>query len=257
MRAVNQERACDQWQALAAALFRNGAEIKLLSPVYGLPDMVFTRNGALSIPSVDGEKQVILAAFKYEERRLERAHFFAWFQRHGYSIRYLPEHIVFEGNGEAIMFRNMLFTGYGSTRMTFQTVPFIAALLYGQKMGYIEVVPLRLVSEDFYHLDTCFMPILRSENHPDLIVYYPDAFDRYTISRINAIPDTIPIAVSKYDAYVFGCNFVVCNDAVIMPNGTVKLADTLRAHGVSVMEIEMSEFIECGGGGPFCLTLAI
>lgn len=258
MREANPRRAKDEWQNFAAVLMSLGAEIHILPPAEGLPDMVFTRNGALPLPPRDG-KSVILSAFKNEERQPESMHHDLWFKEHGYEVHRLQsKHLVFEGGGEAIFLdNNTLFVGSGSTRMTFNTVPFLTALLYGKKIEGISVVSLRLATDDFYHLDTCFMPIPRPEGEKHLLVYYPPAFERHDVKLIEQFPGCIPVPVSEHDAYAFGCNFIALGNHVVMPGGTKDLVRTLCSYGLVVIEVDVSEFIECGGGGPFCLTLGL
>ena len=55
---VDRARALDQWSALVASYRAHGHQVDLLEPVEGLPDLVFTANGATV---VDG--QVLQARF--------------------------------------------------------------------------------------------------------------------------------------------------------------------------------------------------
>src|SRR5206468_273344 len=68
----------------------------------------------------------------------------------------------------------LLWGGYG-VRTSLQADRHLAEMLD------VEVVPLRLVDERFYHLDTCFCPLPEGR-----VFYYPDAFDRESLERIAA-----------------------------------------------------------------------
>ena len=253
MRKVDINKAISEWEQLKNTLERCGARITLIPPVQGLPDMVFTRNGFLVLP----EKKVILSSFTHPERQMERVHFFAWLNAKKYHILYFPDTAVFEGNGEAMFWQDKLFVGYGSTRAQFSSVKHLAMFLYGEKLGNLDVVPLKLATKDFYHLDTCFMIIERPLGYADILVYYPPAFDYDSQERIKKMTQFIHIPVSEYDAYQFGCNLIAFDGHIIMHKGTKYLAKTLRSYKLNVHEARVNEFIKCGGGGPFCLTLEI
>ncbi len=42
------------------------------------------------------------------------------------------------------------------------------------------VIPLKLIDEKFYHLDTCFYPLL-----DDTVMYYPEAFNSDSLQIIE------------------------------------------------------------------------
>ena len=68
---VDRELAMRQWNQLRACLCEKArAQVSLVKPVSGLPDLVFTANAAF----VHGDR-AILARFKNDERRPEEPHF--------------------------------------------------------------------------------------------------------------------------------------------------------------------------------------
>src|SRR5438128_474483 len=72
----------------------------------------------------------------------------------------------------------------------------------GERLG-VEVLPMELVDPRFYHLDTCFCPLM-----PDWALYYPGAFDEYGRSVLSdRIPNLIEVATEE--AVSFSCNAVV------------------------------------------------
>ena len=65
--AASKTRACKQWVALHAELSTR-AEVRLVEPVLGSPDMVFTANAGLKFGN-----QVALSRFQFAERQAEAA----------------------------------------------------------------------------------------------------------------------------------------------------------------------------------------
>ena len=84
-----------QWENLHAIL-SEFAEIELIEPQSGLPDMAFTANAGLV-----GEGRVVPARFFHPERRAEEAFFGAWFEQQGLELCELPRDLRFEGAGDA------------------------------------------------------------------------------------------------------------------------------------------------------------
>ncbi len=65
-----------EWRAYHRTLKRLGAEIRLVPPAAGLPDLVFTANGAVVM---DGT--ALLARFRHPERQGEEALYASAFRR--------------------------------------------------------------------------------------------------------------------------------------------------------------------------------
>src|SRR6266850_237412 len=123
-----------------------------------------------------------------------------WFRKHRYRIVELPGRGTFEGEGDALFQPGFPFVwgGYG-VRTALESHRHLADALD------LEVVPLRLIDERFYHLDTCFCPLPHGR-----VVYYPEAFDRESLETIKArIPLERRVEVDATDALGFACNAVV------------------------------------------------
>src|SRR5439155_1203862 len=194
------EEAMRQWEALRAALAAR-ADLELLEPAAGLPDMPFTANAGLV-----HEDTFVPARFRFPQRAPETRHAVEWFRRRGHRIVELPGRGTFEGEGDALFQPGapLLWGGYG-VRTSLQADRHLAEMLD------VEVVPLRLVDERFYHLDTCFCPLPEGR-----VFYYPDAFDRESLERIAArVPAEQRFEVAATDALHFACNAVVTGGAVI------------------------------------------
>lgn len=233
--------AARQWGRLHRALARH-AEVRLIEPVAGCPDMVFTANAGLVL----GER-VVLARFRHGERRGEERYFGQWFKAQGFEAVSLPPDISFEGAGDALLDRAapIVWMGHGFRTDERAAAPIAAALA-------IEVVPLRLVDPRFYHLDTCLCPLARGE-----VLYYPAAFDAESRRRIETlVPAHARIAVGEDDARDFACNAVNLGEHLFLNRASPQLLADLGARGYRVALTPLTEFMKAGGSAK-CLTLRL
>ena len=230
-----------QWQALYTILREEvGADVALIPPQPGLPDMVFTANAGLTKGSF-----FVPSRFRPVERQGEVAFFIQWMRENGFRLKPLTEAVVgaFEGEGDALFYGDLLLTGHG------QRSDEAACRGVGEMLG-VDVLPLRLADGRWYHLDTCLIPV-----SDDLLAYYPPAFDAAANHAIEALPGE-KIVITDADALRFGGNAVVLGNQVVMNSGCEALAQALRARGLVVHETDLSEFIKAGGSAK-CLVLAL
>ena len=237
----NENLAMSQWRNMINALTAAGAEIKHILPHPDFPDMVFTANAGL----VKG-KQVILSNFKHEERRGEQYLFEKWFLQHGYETILLADDIHFEGAGDALFFKDLLFMGHGF-RTNKESHAIIAETLD------VDYISLELKNPNFYHQDTC---LFVSDNH---ICFYeeaftPESFSKGMIKLVQYIAkENLSVKISSVpeeEAYNFVCNSVSIRGQVITPAAN---CDKLFGHNVTC---NMSEFMKSGGAVK-CLTLTL
>ena len=225
-----------QWQGLQTKLEELGAEVQLVPPRPGLPDMVFTANAGL----VAG-KRFIRSNFRFKERRGEEQYFQQWFADHGYHVLQLPEGMFFEGEGDALFCGDVLFCGY-RFRSDIRSHQWL-----GQELKCL-VISVELVQDRFYHLDTCFCPL------PDGgIMWYPKAFDDYGQKAIRQHVG-YTIEAEPEEAMQFACNAVVLEKNIILPEGCPKLYGALQERGWTTHPLPMTEFLKAGGACK-CLTL--
>jgi N-dimethylarginine dimethylaminohydrolase len=230
-----------QWNALARALGRV-ARVERIPAQPGVPDMVFTANAGLVL-----EDRFVLSRFRHAERRAEEPHFHAWFADRGFQVLTLPEDMPFEGAGDALLDRReaLLWMGWGH-RSDADCAPLLADWLD------IEVQPLRLADERFYHLDTCFCPL-----DGGYLMYYPAAFDAASQARIAArVPAEYRIPVGDADALSFACNAVNCGRSVFLNHASAALEAELHSRGFAVVQTPLTEFMKAGGSAK-CLTLRL
>jgi N-dimethylarginine dimethylaminohydrolase len=238
-RQSDRQRARFQWMDLRQILeTRLALDVQLVSPIAGLPDMVFTANAGV----VWGRK-FIASNFRHEVRRGEAPYFVEWFRSHGFDIVRLPGEYYFEGEGDLLRCGDVLFAGYHIR----------SDILAHQRIAEIveaEVLSLELADPWFYHLDTCFCPI-----GSERALYYPPAFDDYAREVLQSrIADLI--AVEEAEAQRFACNAIVAGNAIVMNAGCPEVKEKLQSLGLTVYETPLDEFIKAGGSAK-CMMLTV
>jgi N-dimethylarginine dimethylaminohydrolase len=230
--------AAEQWRALRDMLAEAGAQIRLMPPVAGLPDLVFTANAALIY-----RQAAVLAQFRHPQRRGEEAHDAEWLTAAGFEVHRLPQGVYFEGAGDALFCGDTLFAGY-RIRSDVRGHQQIGAL-FGCR-----VIAMELVDPYYYHLDTCFCPLA-----PNQAIYLRDAFDEYGRRALReAVADLIEVDADE--ARSFACNAVVVGRTVVTNMGCPKLHAALRDKGYEPRATPLGEFVKAGGSAK-CLTLRL
>jgi lysine-ketoglutarate reductase/saccharopine dehydrogenase-like protein (TIGR00300 family) len=235
----SRDQALTQWTQLYQVL-QKYAQVDLVEPQPGWPDMVFTANAGLILGNT-----VVLSRFFHPERQGEEPHFHKWFADQGYKVHLLPDGLPFEGAGDALMDRSggWLWAGYGF-RSELDSHPYLAEWLD------VEVLSLRLVDRRFYHLDTCFCPLTDG-----YLLYYPPAFDTYSNQLIELrVPPEKRIAINEADAVNFACNTVNIDKVMVMNKVSEGLNKILVDRGFTVVETPLTEFLKAGGAAK-CLSL--
>lgn len=239
--ASSQARAMQQWHRLHEALTRI-AQVHLIEPVAGSPDMVFTANAGLARDGV-----VAVSSFLHPERQDEERHFRQWFVDAGYRVVDVPRETPFEGEGDALFSVDgeWLWVGNGM-----RTDAGSLALL--STLWDAEVVGLRLMDPRFYHLDTCFAPLADGS-----LLYFPAAFDAESLARIEACyaPER-RIVVSEADAVRFACNAVNIGRTIVLNQISSQLNSELRLRGFHTVQVLLDEFLKAGGAAK-CLVMKL
>jgi len=230
-----------QWENLYNVITQQaGADVELLEPVEGLPDLVFTANAALVHNDV-----AVIAHYKHPERRPEEPVCARWFEKQGFKVVTMPDHIFFEGAGDALIWQDRVFAGY-KTRTDIASHNLLTAATD------LPVLSLELINPRFYHVDVCLCPL--ADGH---LIYSPDAFDEYGRAVIEAnVPADKLIPVTAQEAAQFACNAVNVYDTVIFNQGSSRLAADLKERGFNVVQVDLSEFLKSGGSSK-CLTLRL
>ena len=239
--AADPQKAKDQWAQLTRILEEEvGAKLERLTPVPGLPDLVFTANAGVVY-----EGKAVPSRFRHPERQREEEHFEQWFAEKGYQVIMLEKECFFEGAGDLLGFPDTWFGGYRQ-RSDIRAYPQLSKLL-GK-----EILPLELVSGHFYHLDTCFCPLSGGE-----LLYYPPAFDSYAQTTIaHRVEENRRLVVPKNEAERFACNAVCVDTHVVLPSGCPETMSMLQDRGYTPHPVELDQFLKAGGSAK-CLTLAL
>lgn len=237
---VNQSLAKQQWHQLYDTLVQK-ATVKLITPIKGLPDMVFTANVGL----VNDKKEVIISSFRHPQRQGESQHYKKFFVDAHYQVMPLTSNIIFEGAGDALFDSNgELWFGSGP-RSDASAIKEISTML-GVKAN-----ALSLIDPKWYHLDTAFCPL--SDGY---VMAYKKAFSDDSVLDIQKRFAGKVIWVSDEDASNFACNAVCLDHEVILYRASNELKATLKRYNFNVTEINVSEFMKSGGSCK-CMTLEI
>ncbi len=240
-RPVDHAAAVRQWEGLYKTIQSCGAQVELVAPIKGLPDLVFTANAGLFF-----QGKIILANFKFKQRQGEVPYFKTWFEQAGFVQLNVPgidqSHAFFEGAGDALPAGNQLFAGYG----------FRTEREFYKKANYLDqtqIIYCELVDPYFYHLDTCFCPL-----NDQQAIWNPAAFSKK--SQKNMADHLELFAVNEIEAKRFACNAVVLDKQIIIPTGCPQLTVLLEKLGYTVHACAMDEYIKAGGACK-CLTLRV
>tara|TARA_B100001964_G_scaffold136392_2_gene150494 strand:+ start:1116 stop:1904 length:789 start_codon:yes stop_codon:yes gene_type:complete len=236
--ATDSEKSKTQWYDLMKTLEDDvGVELERMIPIKGWPDLVFTANAGVAHNGI-----AVISKFKHPERQGEEKYFKNWFTEHGYKVVSLEDG-SFEGAGDLLGFDDIWFGGYGqrSDKEVYTTLSDI----YDK-----EIIPLKLVNEKFYHLDTCFCPLSGGE-----LLYYPPAFDLYS-QKLIAERRPFRVIVSSQEAERFACNAVCVGNHVVLPSGCDETMKVLKQYGYITHPVELNEFFKSGGSAK-CLTFAL
>lgn len=249
---INRERAFRQWEALHQiylSLQKRGFldEVSVIQGAEGLEDMVFCANQTFPFTNGGNEKVCFLSQMCHDSRKKEVPFLARFFQDKGYQILESEGKIsLFEGMGDAIPHphRRLIYGGYGH-RTAPQAYDILSAELQTPIIG------LELISDNFYHLDTCFVPLDETS-----VMLCPQAF---SLSSLRLIEKMFPkvIRISSMEAIsTFALNAHVlpqCRVAVLQ-YGTIETRQALLEAGFEVIETDTSEFMK-SGGSVFCMKM--
>ncbi|WP_350271640.1 dimethylargininase [Frondihabitans sucicola] len=235
-------RAVAQWQTLYDTYVSLGFDVKLIEPIDGLPDMVYSANGGFVL---DGKAYG--ASFTYPERQPEGPAYMEWFAANGYEVS-VPEQIN-EGEGDFLLVGDVILagTGFRSDSTSHEEL----ARIFGR-----EVITLKLINPSFYHLDTAIAVLdpVPVDGHSN-IAYLESAFDEPSLAILRErYPDAI--LVSEEDAAILGLNSYSDGYNVVIASRATGFEKQLRERGYNPIGVDLSELL-LGGGGVKCCTLEL
>ena len=225
--------AVAQWERLRDLYLELGHRVDLLAARAGLPDMVFSANGAAVV-----EDRALIARFRHPQRDAESAAYLEWFTDAGYP-RVRQAGRTNEGQGDYLRIGDRILAGSG-----FRTDP--GAHAEAEEFLGLPVTGLTLVDPHYYHLDTALAVL-----DDDTVAYLPRAFAPESLATLRRLyPDAI--AASDADAEVFGLNAVSDGRHVVVPDSATGLIEQLRARGFEPLGVDLSELLKAGGGAKCC-----
>jgi N-dimethylarginine dimethylaminohydrolase len=240
-------RARQQWAALADQLTAHGLTVEVIPAAPGLPDLVFPANAAIVL---DG--RALLARFRHPERQGEEDWLLGYF--HALEARGLvaevdimPEGVFQEGAGDCIWddTRQCFWAAHGP-----RSAP--ESLRHIEQFFGRDVISLELVTERFYHLDTCFCVLSGGE-----VMYFPPALSLRSQEAIaSAVPPEQRIIATVDEADAFSLNAVNLGRDLIMTPPPPRLRRLLEERGYHCRPIDLSAFV-LSGGASYCMTLRL
>lgn len=247
---VDRVLARQQWEQVRSSFSSAGLELAAIEPAPGLEDMVFVANQVFVGRTPGGELFIVPSRMGHPSRQPEVQHFVGWFRDRGYRVidLGLSGDQYLEGHGDLLWHADgsRIWAGYGFRSSRSGVEKFAAAM----DSLDLEVLPLELVDERFYHLDTCLAPLTA-----DAILIYPGAFSPAAFERIQENCLRV-YEVSAEDALGFVCNGVAAGDRFITPHLTPRLANALEREGLEPVVVDTSEF-QKSGGSVCCLKLFV
>jgi N-dimethylarginine dimethylaminohydrolase len=238
---LSRDLAFAQWKGMYNVL-RSVADVRLLHPEPGCPDMVFLGHGALIHHGV-----AAVSSFGPAQRRAESSYLRRWLVSQGFLLWETPRETPFEGEGDVVFNDqgNSLWAAHGVRTCR-------AAHRHIADAWHVPITSLHLADPRFYHLDTCFTPL-----HGGYLLYYPGAFDAASLAAIEQrYPESRRIAVSEADATHMACCALNLGHSIFTGEISRELATQLFDTGFDVVQLELSEFIK-GGGGVKSLALRL
>lgn len=226
--------AMAQWQALRSA-YESLGEVILVEPKVEFADQVFTANPIIAGPP--GSNIVVPANMRFTARRPETQLLLAALP--GTEIRGAATDAIFEGGGDFLWTqKGDLIAAYGP-RTDEEAIPAVAAC-FG-----VEPLKLQLVTEHFYHLDTC-LALLDDKR----ALWIPEAFDVLSQERLKARFELIDVTD---EALNFAGN-AHCPDGhhVLIDSACANTIAKLEANGFQPIPIDTSEFRK-SGGSVYCM----
>jgi N-dimethylarginine dimethylaminohydrolase len=246
---IDSAKALRQWENLRRTLEDAGVKVETIDPVEGLDDMVFAANQVFVGHHEAVGNFIVPSRMRHASRHREVPFFVDWFRRRGYSVINLDLHDEYlEGHGDLLWHpdRSRIWAAYGFRSTQGGVERFSAAM---EKLGF-PVIPLQLVDERCYHLDTCFCPLTG-----DAALIYPGAFSAESLRTLRQGWKRIH-ELTGAEARQFMGNGIVVNGRLIIPRLTQNLQQILAQEGLTAVVLDTSEF-EKSGGSVFCMKAFI
>lgn len=242
LQVVDHSLALSQWNSLKKQYGEIGLEVQELEGAKDLPDMVFCAN--TSFPFVkNNEKHVIISNMNSDHRKDEVKYLEKFYAELGYQIHHLNKDHSFEANGDALIHNKWILGGHG-----FRTDKAVYREI--TKLTDLPVIALELISDKFYHLDTC-LSILNE----DSIAIVREGFSESSIKVLETLyKNVIEIDLDEaLNSFAANCH---CPDSknVLVHGNCPKFCSKLESNGFKIHPLDTSEFMK-SGGSVFCMKM--
>lgn len=231
-----------QHRALASRLEAAGVDCHFVPPKPGLPDLAFTRDSVLMTPW--GLVELRPAE---PHRRGEAAHLAATLQGLGIPSFAAVDEGRVEGGDVCILRPGLVMIGISGERTDRAGARALGRIFerLGWRALYTRVDPRYL------HLDTQFT--LVSDRRGIACLETLEAGFAATMADLGiALLPATPDEVDRLEANLLSLG----GGRVVAPAGGTRLNRELRRLGCDVIEVEIDQFVRCGGG-VHCLTLPL
>lgn len=240
---VDREKAQRQWLSLRQSFEATGLLVHEYTPLKGAEDMVFSANPALAGLNRSGDRVAVASRMKYPSRQAEVPAIVERLTQLGYTVdSSIPPTVFFEGGGDAVWHPGMhvLYAGFGSRSD-------VASHQVLARVFEAEIVPLRLVDERFYHLDTALCAL---DSETALVV--PEAFEQHGLDKLKARFRRV-VRIESDEALSMAANAASGADGSVIIDGAAhKTCATLKSLGYTVRTVDTSEFRK-SGGSVYCM----
>jgi N-dimethylarginine dimethylaminohydrolase len=252
---LNKDLAIKQWNNLYAVykdlLSQNIiTELNVIPGAFGCEDMVFCANQTFPWLNNLSQKEVWMSKMRHPSRQKEVPHFESYFQTLGYAPKHFQMTPLFEGMGDTIPHpsRKLLYGGYGHRSD-------VSAYTELSEKLEVPIIALELINENFYHLDTCFVPLSETQVMLCKEAFTSEGLDllRQSFEEIFEIPMGEVIATFCLNAHLI--HNPSCNQKMaIIQTGSAMAKGILEQCQYHVIEVETSEFMK-SGGSVFCMKM--
>ncbi|MGZ5412978.1 MAG: dimethylarginine dimethylaminohydrolase family protein [Solirubrobacterales bacterium] len=240
-RSFEPAAAASQHAEMVAAYEQAGVRCHFLKPDPALPYQVFTRDS-----SAMGPYGTVVTQPGQPWRRGEYAAVIRFHQEAEIPIRGMITAGSLEGGDVVIVEPGAVMIGNGESR-TQETAARQLAEWFAEDGWEARVQP---IPERYVHID-----VLVSILAPKLAAVCVEELPSGGVAWLRARGFEI-IEISAEQAFRLGVNAISLGDGRVMAPAGAELNERLRAHGLEVLDPEVSMFT-LGGGGPHCLAQAL
>ncbi len=275
---VDKARAMTQWLHLKRMFEGYGIRVITVPPVEGLPGLVYPANSGFRY-----EDKIYLSNL-HPGRASEKERYRRVFEQLPLTVLDFPVPARFEGEADFFPVGDLtgdpkkktyLFTsgrlekqrwvfcpGFPPYRRVFGFRSDRSVLPALQRIaGGSEVISLELVDEAHYHGDTVLCPFGPREEY---LLVYLEALSGDSQERLRRRFGSRLVPLSRADGRAFAANSFQIATAyygekrpiLLMPDGlTTRVYESVRVRGVIPCPVDVSEFMEKGGGSLKCMLL--